>query len=86
MKSAVPLLDRIMHYIGKRKGNKLRPMFVFFSAGMCGGITESTMTEHRLSSCFIQQTLVHDDVVDDSTLRRGFFLSMPYGKIKIAVL
>ncbi|HEX9650896.1 MAG TPA: polyprenyl synthetase family protein, partial [Cyclobacteriaceae bacterium] len=42
MKSNVVLLDRIMGYIVRRKGKQMRPMFVFLTAGMCGGITEST--------------------------------------------
>lgn len=86
MKSAVPLLDRIMHYIVKRKGKQMRPMFVFFSAGMCGGITESTYHGASLIELLHTATLVHDDVVDDSTLRRGFFSVNALWKNKIAVL
>ena len=86
MKSAVPLLDRIMHYIVKRKGKQMRPMFVFFSAGMCGGITESTYRGAALIELLHTATLVHDDVVDDSTLRRGFFSINALWKNKIAVL
>ena len=86
MKSAVPLLDRIMHYIVKRKGKQMRPMFVFFSAGICGGITESTYHGASLIELLHTATLVHDDVVDDSTLRRGFFSVNALWKNKIAVL
>ena len=86
MKSAVPLLDRIMHYIVKRKGKQMRPMFVFFSAGICGGITESTYRGAALIELLHTATLVHDDVVDDSTLRRGFFSINAIWKNKIAVL
>jgi octaprenyl-diphosphate synthase len=86
MKSAVPLLDRITHYIVKRKGKQMRPMFVFFSAGMCGGITESTYRGAALIELLHTATLVHDDVVDDSTLRRGFFSINALWKNKIAVL
>ncbi|HLG34654.1 MAG TPA: polyprenyl synthetase family protein [Bacteroidia bacterium] len=86
MKSAVPLLDRITHYIVKRKGKQMRPMFVFFSAGMCGGITESTYHGAALIELLHTATLVHDDVVDDSTLRRGFFSINALWKNKIAVL
>ena len=86
MQSSVPLLDRIMHYIVKRKGKQMRPMFVFLSAGMCGGITESTYRAASLIELLHTATLVHDDVVDDSNLRRGFFSINALWKNKIAVL
>src|SRR3982751_442612 len=86
VQSRVPLLDRIMHYIVKRKGKQMRPMFVFLSAGMCGGITESTYRAASLIELLHTATLVHDDVVDDSNLRRGFFSINALWKNKIAVL
>src|SRR5204863_4496358 len=86
MKSSVPLLDRITHYIVKRKGKQMRPMFVFFSAGMCGGINESTHRAAALIELLHTATLVHDDVVDDSYERRGFFSLNALWKNKIAVL
>ena len=86
MHSKAPLLDKIMHYIVKRKGKQMRPMFVFFSAGVCGGITESTYTGTSLIELLHTATLVHDDVVDDANLRRGFFSINALWKNKIAVL
>jgi octaprenyl-diphosphate synthase len=86
MQSSAPLLDKIMHYIVKRKGKQMRPMFVFFSAGICGGITESTYHGASLIELLHTATLVHDDVVDDSNLRRGFFSVNALWKNKIAVL
>lgn len=86
MQSTVPLLDRIMHYIVKRKGKQMRPMFVFLTAGMSGGITESTYRAASLIELLHTATLVHDDVVDDSNLRRGFFSINALWKNKIAVL
>jgi len=86
MQSSVPLLDRIMHYIVKRKGKQMRPMFVFLSAGMNGGITESSFRAASLIELLHTATLVHDDVVDDSNLRRGFFSVNALWKNKIAVL
>lgn len=86
MQSSVPLLDRIMHYIVKRKGKQMRPMFVFLSAGVNGGITESTYRAASLIELLHTATLVHDDVVDDSNLRRGFFSINALWKNKIAVL
>jgi octaprenyl-diphosphate synthase len=86
MKSSAPLLDRITHYIVRRKGKQMRPMFVFFSAGVCGGITESTYRGAALIELLHTATLVHDDVVDDSNERRGFFSINALWKNKIAVL
>ena len=86
MYSSVPLLDRITHYIVKRKGKQIRPMFVFFSAGLCGGINESTHRGAALVELLHTATLVHDDVVDNSYQRRGFFSINALWKNKIAVL
>ena len=86
MKSQVPLLDRITHYIVKRKGKQMRPMFVFLSAGLCGGINEKTHRAATLIELLHTATLVHDDVVDDSNERRGFFSINALWKNKIAVL
>jgi len=86
MQSHVSLLDRIMHYIVKRKGKQMRPMFVFLAAGSSGGITESTYRAASLIELLHTATLVHDDVVDDSNLRRGFFSINALWKNKIAVL
>ena len=86
MQSSVPLLDRITHYIVKRKGKQIRPMFVFFSAMLCGGITEATHRGAALVELLHTATLVHDDVVDNSYLRRGFFSINALWKNKIAVL
>jgi octaprenyl-diphosphate synthase len=86
MKSSVPLLDRITYYIVKRKGKQIRPMFVFFSASVCGGITEATHRGAALVELLHTATLVHDDVVDNSYERRGFFSINALWKNKIAVL
>jgi octaprenyl-diphosphate synthase len=86
MQSSVPLLDRITHYIVKRKGKQIRPMFLFFSASICGGINESTHRGAALVELLHTATLVHDDVVDNSYQRRGFFSINALWKNKIAVL
>ena len=86
MKSDVMLLDQIMNYIVRRKGKQLRPMFVFLSAGVCGEVTESTYRGAALIELLHTATLVHDDVVDDSNYRRGFFSVNALWKNKIAVL
>ena len=86
MQTRVMLLDKIMHYIVKRKGKQMRPMFVFLSAGACGGITESTFRGASLIELLHTASLVHDDVVDDANYRRGFFSVNALWKNKIAVL
>lgn len=86
MKSSVPLLDKITHYIVKRKGKQMRPLFVFLSAKLCGGVTESSHRAAALIELLHTATLVHDDVVDDSNERRGFFSVNALWKNKIAVL
>ena len=86
LRSSVPLLDTVMRYIVRRKGKQMRPMFVFLSAGMCGPVTESTYRAASLIELLHTATLVHDDVVDDSNLRRGFFSINALWKNKIAVL
>ncbi len=86
MRSNVPLLDRVMHYIVHRKGKQMRPMFVLFSAGLFGKIEESTYTAASLIELLHTATLVHDDVVDDSNERRGYFSVNALWKNKIAVL
>lgn len=86
MRTRVMLLDRIMNYIVKRKGKQMRPMFVFLSAGTCGTIQESTFRGAALIELLHTATLVHDDVIDDSNYRRGFFSVNALWKNKIAVL
>jgi len=86
MKSSVPLLDKITHYIVKRKGKQIRPMFVFLSASMIDSVTESTHRGAALIELLHTATLVHDDVVDDAFERRGFFSINALWKNKIAVL
>ncbi|MDP4762625.1 MAG: polyprenyl synthetase family protein [Salibacteraceae bacterium] len=86
MKSNVALLDKITHYIVKRKGKQIRPMFVFLSSQALGGVNESTHRGAALIELLHTATLVHDDVVDDSFERRGFFSINALWKNKIAVL
>jgi octaprenyl-diphosphate synthase len=86
MKSSTPLLDKITHYIVKRKGKQIRPMFVFLSAHVTGEVTDKTYRAGILIELLHTATLVHDDVVDDSNERRGFFSLNAIWKNKIAVL
>jgi len=86
VKSRVPLLDRIMRYIVNRKGKQLRPKFVLLSAKLGGEINVSTLRAASLVELLHTATLVHDDVVDDSAQRRGFFSINALWKNKVAVL
>lgn len=86
VKSSTPTLDAIMKYIIKRKGKQLRPMFVFLSAKLNGEINDSTYRAAALVELLHTATLVHDDVVDESLERRGFFSINAVWKNKIAVL
>lgn len=86
MKTKVLLLDTIMSYIVKRKGKQMRPMFVFLTANLFEGVQERTHRGAALIELLHTATLVHDDVVDDSNYRRGFFSLNALWKNKIAVL
>lgn len=86
MKSPVPLLNTITRYILRRKGKQMRPMFVFLSAQVCGETTPSTYHAASLIELLHTATLIHDDVVDDSNERRGFFSLNALWKNKISVL
>ncbi len=86
MRSKVPLLDKITFYIVRRKGKQVRPVFVFLAAGLIGKVQEGTHRAASLIELLHTATLVHDDVVDDSLIRRGFFSINALWKNKIAVL
>jgi octaprenyl-diphosphate synthase len=86
VRSQAPLLDRIMRYIVKRKGKQLRPMFVLLSARLHGEINEPSYRAASLVELLHTATLVHDDVVDDSMERRGFFSPYALWKAKANVL
>src|SRR5690349_1475124 len=86
VKSKVSLLDRIMRYIVNRKGKQLRPKFVLLSAKLGGEINVTTLRAASLVELLHTATLVHDDVVDDATERRGFFSINALWKNKVAVL
>ena len=86
MSSKVALLNRITHYIVNRKGKQMRPMFVFLTAKLLGKTNERTYRAASVIELIHTATLVHDDVVDDSNKRRGFFSINALWKNKIAVL
>jgi octaprenyl-diphosphate synthase len=86
MHSDVAMLDKVTHYIIKRKGKQVRPLFVFLTAKMLGEITVKTYDAAILVELLHTATLVHDDVVDDANERRGYFSINALWKNKVAVL
>lgn len=86
LKSNTPMLNRMMQYIVKTKGKQLRPLFVLLSAKLCGKINQDTYRAASLVELLHTATLVHDDVVDDSYERRGFFSIPALWKTKASVL
>jgi octaprenyl-diphosphate synthase len=88
MTSKVALLNRITHYIVNRKGKQRRPMIIFLVSKMAsdGLVNERTYRGASVIELIHTATLVHDDVVDDSNRRRGFFSINALWKNKIAVL
>jgi len=88
MSSKVALLNRITHFIVNRKGKQMRPMFVFLIAKMFnnGDVNDRTYRGASVIELIHTATLVHDDVVDESNKRRGFFSINALWKNKIAVL
>lgn len=86
MRGEVPVLKHILRYIVKRKGKQLRPMFVLLSAKLNGEINDEAYRAASLVELLHTATLVHDDVVDDSLERRGFFSTFAIWKAKANVL
>ncbi len=86
VQSPVPMLNRITSFIVKRKGKQMRPMFVLLAAKLTGGITDATYRAASLVELLHTASLVHDDVVDESMERRGFFSTYALWKAKASVL
>ncbi|NBU91728.1 MAG: polyprenyl synthetase family protein [Flavobacteriia bacterium] len=86
MKSEIPLLDKVTHYLVKRKGKQVRPIFVFLSCRLFQPVNQKALDAAALVELLHTATLVHDDVVDDANERRGYFSVNALWKNKIAVL
>lgn len=86
MSSDVKLVDTVVKYVVKRKGKNLRPLLVIMSAKLCGQPNANTYIAASIVEMLHSATLIHDDVVDDSEIRRGFPSINAVWKNKIAVL
>jgi len=86
LNSKIPLLSIITNYVLRRKGKQMRPMLVFLSAQLNGEITQASYTAAGLIELLHTATLIHDDVVDETYRRRGFFSINALWRSKIAVL
>lgn len=86
LKSKIPLLEIITNYILRRKGKQMRPMLVFLSAKLTGTVSESSFVAAALIELLHTATLIHDDVVDETYQRRGFFSINALWKSKISIL
>jgi octaprenyl-diphosphate synthase len=86
MKSSIILLDKISLYLIKSKGKQMRPILVLLSSNVCGRVNDSSYRFATMIELLHTATLIHDDVVDESYKRRGFFSINAIWKNKIAVL
>ena len=86
MESKVPLLMKITNYLVKSKGKQVRPMFIFLTSKMLSEVNDASYDAASMIELLHTGTLVHDDVVDDSMVRRGFFSINALWKNKVAVL
>jgi len=86
LRSEVPLLDKVTHYVVKKRGKQVRPLFVFLSCQLFAPVNQKALDAALLTELLHNATIVHDDVVDDANERRGYFSVNALWKNKIAVL
>src|SRR5512140_2183093 len=86
MRSEIPLLKIIVNYIFRRKGKQMRPLLVFLTAKLNGEIGEPTFVAATFIELLHTASIVHDDVVDDASERRGALSINALWNSKIAVL
>ena len=84
--SDVKIINTVVRYIVRKKGKRLRPRLCLLSAQMCGKINKNTHIIASLLEILHVATLIHDDVVDDSYLRRGWPSINKIWKNKISIL
>lgn len=86
LKSDNPLLNEVLDYIYAKRGKQLRPILVLLSAGLCRGITSKTIQSAVSLELMHTASLMHDDVVDDTPMRRGAKATHEIWSNKIAIL
>jgi octaprenyl-diphosphate synthase len=86
MRSDIPLLNIIVNYVLRRKGKQMRPLLVFLTAKLNGNISEPTFVAATFIELLHTASIVHDDVVDDASERRGALSVNALWNSKIAVL
>ena len=86
MTSDIGLLDRVIRYVLRQKGKRIRPLLVLLTAKTCGEVTERSYRGAALVELLHTATLVHDDIVDDADRRRGMLSINAVWKNKVAVL
>ena len=84
--SDIKIINTIIGYISRKKGKQLRPRLCLLSAGLCGKPTENTYRAAALIEMIHVATLIHDDVVDDADLRRGWPSINRVWKNKLSIL
>lgn len=86
LRTDVFLLDKIVQYLLRQKGKEIRPTLVFMSARLFGDINERSYVAATMIELLHTATLIHDDVVDDADVRRGFLSINKVWKNKASVL
>jgi octaprenyl-diphosphate synthase len=84
--SDVFLLDQIINYLLRQKGKEIRPTLVFMTARMFGDIDKRSYVAATMIELLHTATLIHDDVVDEADMRRGFLSINKLWKNKAGVL
>ena len=86
LESDVKIINTIVRYIVRKKGKRLRPRLCLLSAKICNKINEDTYKTASLLEILHVATLIHDDVVDESDLRRGWPSVNRVWKNKLSIL
>jgi len=86
MLTDVKLINSVVRYVAKRKGKRFRPRLCLLSAKLCGEINENTYRASALIEMIHVATLIHDDIVDEADMRRGWPSVGRVWKNKVAIL
>ncbi len=86
LRSEVRLINTVSKYMMRNRGKNIRPILTILSARLCGEPTKNTYRAAAMVELLHIATLIHDDVVDDATLRRGRASVNKIWKNKLSVL